>query len=61
MKVLFGTNITENRKNTDTDCKELIIRTVPESYYDSFDEDAATENVSSDGKKGSGDLPKQFF
>ena len=61
MKVLFGTNITENRKNTDTDCKELIIRTVPESYYDSFDEDAATENVSSDGKKRLKRLTKAVF
>ena len=61
MKVLFGTNITENRKNTDTDCKELIIRTVPESYYDSFDEDAATENVSSDGKKRLRRLTKAVF
>lgn len=61
MKVLFGTNITENRKNIDTDCKELIIRTVPESYYDSFDEDAATENVSSDGKKRLRRLTKAVF
>lgn len=49
MKVVFGTNITDNKKNTEEDCKELIIRTVPESYYDSFDEnDESDKEIPSD-------------
>lgn len=49
MKVLFGTNITDNKKNREQDCKELIVRSVPESYYDSFEEDTEADNVASDG------------
>lgn len=49
MKIFFGRNITNGKKQAVLDCEELVVRTVPESYYEKLE--SKTEMEESEEKE----------